>query len=927
MNIYREFHGPNAGYILELYERYKKDPDSVAPDVKEFFSQWKPQVDGYEEATAVPLQKTVAVVNLAQSIRKYGHLAAQLDPLGSKPPGDASLVLDTYNLTTDDLRQLPAHLVGGPASEKASNAYEAIKNLREIYSSTTGYDYEHIHSPEERQWLRESSESRNFHPGVMPYSPKEVLQRLTRVEVFEQFFHKMFPGKTRFSIEGLDVLVPMLDFIIKLSGGVKMRNILIGMAHRGRLNVLAHVLKKPYSQILAEFKDPVRLQSIRYDLGWTGDVKYHKGAYTAVENGEVSDAVVTLAPNPSHLEHVNPVVEGMARAVGTRVDKSGAPEFDYSITLPLLIHGDASFPAQGVVAETLNFSRLPGYRTGGTIHIIANNQLGYTTTPDAGRSTMYSSDLAKGFEVPVIHVNADDVEACIEAARMAFAYRHTFHKDIVLDVIGYRRYGHNEGDEPSFTQPTLYQTIKKHPSVRKQYAGMLSQREVILKDEADILVNKYMEELQNVYDSIKPEEMEIDEIPEPAPPGAARKMKTSVPLARLQKLNEELKTFPEDFKVNRKLKKSIDKRLHILDNKDDYSVDWSTAEELAFASILEDGIAIRLTGEDTERGTFSQRHSVFHDINTSEPYIPLQHLSTAKSAFEVRNSPLSENAAVGFEYGYNIQEPERLVVWEAQYGDFINAAQVMVDEFITSAREKWGQTPSMVLLLPHGLEGQGPDHSSGLPERFLQLAANINIRVANCTTAAQYFHLLRRQALLLKTDPLPLVIMTPKSLLRNPLIMSKPSELSEGSWKPVIDDEDADKNKVEEVLLCSGKIYIDLISHEERKRNKKVAIVRVEQLYRFPENEICSILNNYPNLQRVIWIQEEPQNQGVWRYARPKLIDVCRGAWDLHYLGRPESSSAGEGSLAWFTVNQKALIEHAYKFKKEIPENVWLVKH
>ena len=927
MNIYQEFHGPNAGYILELYEQYKKDPESVEPDLRKFFKHWKPPVDGQVETTGYSVEKTMGVVNLAQSIRKYGHLAAQLDPLGSKPRGDDSLELDTYNLTEDDLKALPAHLVGGTASENASNALAAIENLRVIYSSTTGYDYEHIHSPEERQWLRDASETKNFHPDVMPYSPKEVLERLTQVEVFEQFLHKMFPGKTRFSIEGLDVLIPMLDFIIKLSGGVKIRNVFLGMAHRGRLNVLAHVLKKPYSQILAEFKDPVRIQSIRYDLGWTGDVKYHKGAYTAVENGEISDAVVKLAPNPSHLEHVNPVVEGMARAVGTAVDKPGAPDFDYSVTLPLLIHGDASFPAQGVVAETLNFSRLPGYRTGGTIHIIANNQLGYTTTPEAGRSTLYSSDLAKGFEIPVIHVNADDVESCIEAARMAFAYRNKFKKDIVLDVIGYRRYGHNEGDEPSFTQPVLYQTIKKHPSVRKRFADMLIDRDVIEEGKPDEIVNKYMEELQGVYDSIKPEDEKIDEIPEPAPPGAAKKIKTSVPLDRLRKLNHELKTFPEDFNVNKKLKKSIDKRRQILDKKDEYVVDWSTAEELAFASILEDGIAIRLTGEDTERGTFSQRHSVFHEVNTSEAYIPLQNLSGAKSAFEIRNSPLSENAAVGFEYGYNIQAPERLVVWEAQYGDFINAAQVMVDEFIGSAREKWGQTPSLVLLLPHGLEGQGPDHSSGLPERFLQLAANINIRVANCTTAAQYFHLLRRQALLLETDPLPLAVMTPKSLLRNPLIMSKPAELSEGSWMPVIDDADADKNKVEEVLLCSGKIYIDLISHENRKKNKKVAIVRVEQLYRFPENEICSILNSYPNLQRVIWVQEEPENQGAWRYTRPKLIDVCNGSWDLHYLGRPESSSAGEGSLAWFNVNQKALVEHAYKFKEELPENVWLAKY
>jgi len=927
MNIYNQFHGPNAGYILELYERYQKDPDSLPAEIRDFFKSWKTPVNGREIAAGVSVEKIVAVANLAQAIRKYGHLAAQLCPLGTPPPGDASLELSTYELTDEDLNQLPAGLVDGPLARRAANAGEAINELRKVYSSTTGFDYEHIYDEDERRWLREAAESRNYHPDNMPYAPKDILKRLTHVEVFEQFLHKMFPGKTRFSIEGLDVLIPMLDIMVRLSGGVKIQNVLIGMAHRGRLNVLTHILKKSYAHILAEFKDPVRRQTVRYDLGWTGDVKYHKGAYTAVENGEVKDAVVKLAPNPSHLEHVNPVVEGMARAAGTRVDKPGAPEFNHSITLPLLIHGDASFPAQGVVAETLNFSRLPGYRIGGTIHFIANNQLGYTTTPEAGRSTLYSSDLAKGFEIPVVHVNADDVEACIEAARLAFAYRSRFQKDIVLDVIGYRRYGHNEGDEPSFTQPVFYQRIKQHPSVRKKYADILIERKVIDKDVPDELVGKQMEEMQNIYDPVKPEEVPIDDIPEPPPPGAAQKIKTAVSLDRIRKLNKELKSFPEKFNINRKLQKSIEKRRHVLDQEDGASVDWSTAEELALASILEDGIAIRLTGEDTERGTFSQRHSVFHDSSTSDTYVPLQNLSGAKAAFEVRNSPLSEIAALGFEYGYNIQAPERLVIWEAQYGDFINAGQVMVDEFITTARDKWGQTPSLVLLLPHGLEGQGPDHSSGQPERFLQLAANINMRVANCTTAAQYFHLLRRQALLLKTDPLPLVVMTPKSLLRNPLIMSKPRDLAEGAWMPVIDDKEAEKDRVNEVLLCSGKIYIDLVTHENRGRKNNIAIVRVEQLYQFPDEELCNLLKTYPKLKRVIWVQEEPENMGAWRYARPILREVCGGSWKLHYLGRPESSSAGEGSHTWFNVNQKALIEHAYKFQEQLPGNVWLKKY
>jgi 2-oxoglutarate dehydrogenase E1 component len=930
MNIFDEFHGPNAGYVLDLYERYRTDPDSVPGYYREYFKRWKQPANG--GAVAAGTDTIAAIVSYAQSIREYGHLAAALDPLGSPPPGDPSLELRSYGLSDEDLSRLPASLVGGAAAENAASALDAVENLRSVYMASTGFDFEHILSEEERTWLRNAAERRSYHPlsgsagDGMPYAPREILRRLTQVEAFEQFLHRMFPGKTRFSIEGLDVIIPMLDYIVKYAGGVKIRNILIGMAHRGRLNVLAHILQKPYSRILAEFKDPLRPESLRYDLGWTGDVKYHKGAWLAAENGEAGDTVIKLAPNPSHLEHVNPVVEGMARAAGTRAEARGEPEFDYSETLPLLIHGDASFPAQGVVAETLNFSRLPGYRTGGTIHIIANNQLGYTTPPQAGRSTLYASDLAKGFEIPVIHVNADDVERCIEAARLAFAYRNRFKKDIVVDVIGYRRYGHNEGDEPSFTQPRLYRTIKEHPPVRELFARKLVERSVVDENDPGELMREWMDELQNIYESIDPGKERTDEIPESPPPGAAKKVATGVPLERLRRLNDSLKSFPEGFTLNPKMKKYIGKRKRILDDENEPTVDWSAAEELAFASILEDGIPIRLTGEDTERGTFSQRHAAFHDAETGERYAPLQHLASAKASFEVCNSPLSENAALGFEYGYNIQAPGRLVIWEAQYGDFINVPQAMIDEFLTSAREKWGQTPSLVLLLPHGLEGQGPDHSSAQPERFLQLAANINMRIANCTTAAQYFHLLRRQAMLLKTDPLPLVVFTPKSLLRNPLVRSAPAALAGDMWMPVIDDETADKERIRHVLLCTGKIYTDLIAYERRKEYTDTAIVRIEQLYRFPAKDICGILESYRGLERVVWVQEEPENMGAWRYVRPLLGDLCGDSWELRYFGRPENSSAGEGSHAWFSHNQKALVEYAFRFADDLPDGVWLKK-
>jgi 2-oxoglutarate dehydrogenase E1 component len=832
-------------------------------------------------------------------------------------------------LTEDDLRQLPASLIGGPIAEKAANALEAIQALRKIYSSTIGYDYEHIQAPEEREWLRHAAESGQFRPPKDPINPRALLESLTQVEVFERFLHRIFPGKFRFSIEGVDMLVPMLNELIGEAAEAGILNILIGMAHRGRLNVMAHVLNMPYTKILAKFKDSVKSNHFRDDLGLTGDVKYHEGARRAVKNGKTIDLVVTLAPNPSHLEAVNPLIEGMARAAGTRVDKPGPPEFDHTVNLPILIHGDAAFCGQGIVAETLNLSRLPGYRTGGTIHIIANNQLGYTTPPELGRSTLYASDLAKGFEIPIVHVNADDVEACIEVARMAFAYLSRFQKDFLIDLVGYRRHGHNEADEPTFTQPLMYQKIENHPTVRELWAKTLVERNIVDKDWPEELVNKNMKELHSALESLETNEDALDE-PRPGPPpqGAARKVKTAVSAERLRELNDALTKLPPGFSLHPKLKRGMERKRRALEKMDEPSIDWSMAEELAFASILADGIAIRITGQDTERGTFSQRHAVLHDVKTGERFTPLQALPQAKAAFEIHNSPLTENAAIGFEYGYNIQEPGRLVIWEAQYGDFINGAQVMIDEFVVSARAKWGQTPSLVLLLPHGYEGQGPDHCSGRLERFLELAAENNMRIANCTTAAQYFHLLRRQAALLKIDPLPLVVMTPKSLLRHPRVASPLRDFAEGGWQPVIDDAEArQKSKqIRRLILCSGKVYIDLVTSEYRDKNPAIAIARVEQLYPLPFDELKQVFDGYPKLKEVVWVQEEPENMGAWRYMWPHLKELIDGRWPLHYIGRRPSSSPAEGSAAWHKLNQEALIEQAFNMESEIDQEgiVWL---
>ncbi len=914
MASWQEFAGLNRGYVLEQYERFRRDPSLVDPETRAVFERWTPPAEIVEElpADGSTLRTVVEAVYLAQAIRRYGHLAAQLDPLGARPVGDPSLLPETHGLADDDLRRLPATLISSPLVNESSTMLDVVEALRRVYCSTTGYDYAHIFVPEERQWLRQAAEGGRFRAPADPIDPVALLDRLTQVEAFEKFLHRTFPGKTRFSIEGLDMLVPVLDEVIAEAAESGIRSILIGMAHRGRLNVMAHVLNKPYQQILAEFKDPLSSRNFREDMAWTGDVKYHAGAHRAIKDGRAMELVVSMPPNPSHLEAVNPVVEGMARAAGTTTDAPGAPVFDPARSVPILIHGDAAFSGQGIVAETLNLSRLPGYQTGGTIHIIVNNQLGFTADSRDSYSTSYASGLARGFKIPIVHVNADDPEACVEAARLAIAYRRTFQRDFLIDLIGYRRYGHNEGDEPGFTQPIMYQRIAEHPTVREIWARTLVDRGVIQASVAEEMNQRRLAELQTALDTLQPEQHFVEPQPEPPPPGAAAKVQTAVPLERLRELNESLLALPAGFAIHKKLERAREKRAHVLSDPEERTIDWATGEELAFASLLADGISIRVTGEDVERGTFSQRHAVFHDVQTGGVHVPLQALPQARAAFEIHNSPLSENAVVGFEYGYNVQEPSRLVVWEAQYGDFINGAQGIIDEFVVSARAKWGQRPSLVLLLPHAHEGQGPDHASARPERFLQLAADINMRIANCTTAAQYFHLLRRQAALLLTDPLPLVVLTPKSLLRHPLVASAPRELAEGRFRMLIDDEEARTRagEIRRVLLCSGKMFVDLAGSERRAAARQIAIGRLEQLYPLPMRELRTMLDGYAAAEEIVWVQEEPENMGAWEFVRLPLSDVAGGR-PVRCIARPRSASPAEGSAARHARQQRALVEAA----------------
>ena len=921
MPLENEFHGPNLGYILELYEQYRTDPGAVDEATRKLFEQWSPADVTSARVTSQNLLSLTGAANLAQAIRVYGYISANLDPLEGPPDSASNPLLNPefQQIKQEDLISLHGDVVNLPEGQASRNAQQAIEVLRSIYCGTIGYDYGHVRVPEERDWLFQAAETGRFRPPAQQVDGKKLLERLTQVEAFEVFLHRLYPGKTRFSIEGLDMLIPMLDEIIANAVQENICVALIGMAHRGRLNLLAHILQKPYSQILAEFVDPQGRATTWDELGWTGDVKYHMGAYRSPRRDQKVDMLIHMPPNPSHLEMVDPVVAGMARAANTKVDVPGGPRYFHHASLPITIHGDASFTGQGIVAETFNLSRVPGYAVSGTVHIIANNQLGFTANENESRSSLHASDMAEGFEIPIIHVNADDPVACMEAARTAFAYRHKFHKDFMINLIGYRRYGHNEGDEPRFTQPAMYRKIDDHPRVRQIWAKRLEEEGGLEQAEAEAQFQQELKALQEAHDQLDVKAALVEPVPKPPPRGAAQKVKTAVTLKRLRELNKILLEFPRDFLLNPKLVKAVERRSTLLDKPENAKIDWATAEELAFATILEDRIPIRLTGQDSIRGTFSQRHAVFYDARTNQGHIPLQKLPQASASFEVLNSPLSEAAAIGFEVGYNVIAPERLVIWEAQYGDFINNAQSVIDEFLLSGRAKWGLTPSLVLLLPHGNEGQGPDHSSGRMERFLGLAAETNVRIVYPSTAAQYFHLLRRQALLLKTDPLPLIVFTPKGLLRHPLTASSTHDFTTGGWQRVINDQSlpGKKEDVKNLTLCSGRIYVDLVGSDLRQENPDDAIVRVEQLYPFPKKELEEVIAEYPNLERLIWIQEEPLNMGAWNYLRPHLRLLLGDRLTLHYVGRPESSSPAEGSTTLYRINQQSLIEQAFDFDKQ----------
>jgi 2-oxoglutarate decarboxylase len=881
------------------------------------------------EATAAPasLAAIAAGVDLVRSFRHFGHRAADLDPLGSPPPGDEALDPATWGLTAEGMARIPSDVLS--VDLPGSTLAEILPELRRTYCGTTAYEVEHINSHEERTWLRQTIETGEHHVRLETAARARLLERLTAVEVFERLLGRAYLGQKRFSIEGLDVLVPMLDRLIELVDQTGARTVEIGMPHRGRLSVVVHVVGVAEATIFDEFEQGrATAEADPPAVGETSDVKYHRGAH-GVHPTAGGSVRVTVSSNPSHLEAIDPVVEGRARAEQT--DRSGPTvSADAHLAVPVLIHGDAAFAAQGVVAETFNLARLPGYTTGGTIHVIGDNQLGFTVEPRDARSTDYASDLAKGFDVPIAHVNADDPEACLSAVQLAVAYRERFHGDFVIHVLGYRRYGHSEEDEPAYTQPLLYALIAEHPTVREIYLRRLVEEATIELSAGEAMVGAAQARLVELRESVAKETAGVGAGPTAEGDGSgedrgaavlvgpsrrgrrslAKARPTAVRAARLRAINDDLLHVPDGFTVHPKLVPQLERRRAALGP--DGRISWAQAEALALASLLLEGVPIRMTGQDTERGTFSQRHLVLHDATDGQRFTPIEHLSGARASIELHDSPLSELACLGFEYGYAVEAPEALVLWEAQYGDFANGAEVVIDQFIIAGLAKWGETSRLTMLLPHGYEGQGPEHSSARLERYLALGAEDNLRVAYPTTPAQYFHLLRDQAL--RPIVRPLVLMTPKSLLRLPAATSSPGELTAGRFEAVLDDPEraAMRGGVRRLVLCSGRFYYDLLLSPRRAETTDVAIARVELLYPFPCDGLRRLITGYPALETVVWAQEEPRNMGARKFVLPEIRDLLPPQVSLADVSRPERSSPAEGYAAAHRAQQLALVGEAF---------------
>jgi multifunctional 2-oxoglutarate metabolism enzyme len=855
--------------------------------------------------------KEARVIELINAYRVRGHLIADTDPLHALPIlYHPELDIENYGLTIWDLDRV--FITDGLANRESATLREILDILQRAYCGKVGVEYRHIQSKEEKQWIREQIRREFVEPQPVPVAVKKrLLWKLISAEQFERFLHTKYLGQKRFSLEGCETVIPVLDCLIDDAAARGVEHITFGMAHRGRLNVLANVIGGLCERIFAAFEGSVHPNFPADE----GDVKYHQGARGERVLADGRKVHLTLSPNPSHLEAVDPVVEGMIRATQDEImgQRNGTREQVIDLALPVLLHGDAAFAGQGIVMETLNLAGLKGYRTGGTIHIIINNQIGFTTSPEAGRSTIYSTDVARMTQLPIFHINGDDPEAAYRVLQIALEYRQEFNKDVVLDVIGFRRLGHNETDEPSYTQPLMYARVKAHPGVRTIYAKRLIKEGVVTEEEVknliDERVRRYEEALANAKRKVTEEPVQshprVEEL------DGSDVVPTAVSAETIKDLAHKIAVVPEGFHVNPKMVGQLARRAKMGDGS--APLDWAFAEAVAFGSLVLEGSRVRLSGQDSGRGTFSQRHAVLYDTQTGKAWVPLSELrseSNPGARFEVFDSSLSEEGVLGFEYGYSVVAQDALVLWEAQFGDFGNGAQTIIDQYIAASEDKWKQTSRVVMLLPHGYEGQGPEHSSARLERYLQMCAENNLQVCYPTTPAQYFHLLRRQVR--PGMERPLVVMTPKSLLRLPAAASTIEDLASGGFQPLIDDpEITDAAAVKKVVLCSGKVYYDLAEARKKIEDRRVAIVRLEQFYPFPLRSIRETLAKYPNATEIVWAQEEPQNMGGWTFVQDRLENLLPNCERARYVGRSASASPATGSYSIHQKEQAALIEQA----------------
>jgi len=942
--------GANSEYIAHLYSNYLKNPSSVDRSWKDFFitlndkeitilrelhgASWTPNENRHDQngfANVAPAANNNAVsapagassdaqaaaldsVRALQLIRAYrgrGHLLCNLDPLGLKPIDHyAELDPAYYGFTSADYDR-PIFLNGIIGLQYATLT-EILDVLKKTYCGTVGVEYLHMSDPEEKQWIQERMERPHTESEFSAEGKRAILQRLTAAENFERFLNTKYVGTKRFGLDGGESLIPCIENVIARGGELGLKEVVVGMAHRGRLNVLTNVMGKPFTAVFSEFQGR---PAVPDDVQGSGDVKYHLGT-SADREFDGNTIHLSLTANPSHLELVDPVVIGKARA--KQVQRG---DTDGTQVLPLLLHGDAAFAGQGIIPETLMMSELPGYKVGGTMHIVINNQIGFTTMPKFGRSGPYCTDVAKMLSAPIFHVNGDDPEAVVRVAHMATEFRQEFNKDVVIDMFCYRRFGHNEGDEPAFTQPLMYKKIKDQPTTREKYVAQLVSQKVLTDTDAQKIsdeFNQYLEQAFEATKSYKPNKADYLEgkwTGMKVAYGDDRRGETSIPKSRLQELGKVLTTLPSDFTANPKIVRLLEAKKKMFETGEDF--DWATGEALAFGSLLQDGYAVRLSGEDVGRGTFSQRHAILYDQNTEEKYIALQHVSDKQPRFEAHDSPLSELAVLGFEYGYTLAEPRTLTLWEAQFGDFVNGAQMIIDQFISSAESKWLRMSGLVMLLPHGMEGQGPEHSSARPERFLQMCAEDNWQVCNLSTPANYYHALRRQ--LCRDFRKPLIIMTPKSLLRHKLAVSKLSDFAEGtSFHRILWDTDRDTlakpKDIKRVVLCTGKVYYDLLQARRDRKIDNVMLLRLEQLYPFPHKILVEELKQYPNAE-IVWCQEEPQNQGYWHFVDRRiegsLLEAKHKSVRPRYVGRIDAAAPATGLLARHQAEQAKLVDEA----------------